>query len=306
MSEENLQAILSQLAGKIKPSVYGPEYIDLSHGLHFSGGEPFLNFDLLCRAVEVAEELKIPSTFVETNGFWASDDNTTREMLHLLKSKGLKGIMISINPFYLEYVPFEKTRRAIEIGYEVFGEAMVPYQLEYYQKFCEWGIEGTLTFEQFLKYETKENFARTAEFFLTGRSAYTIENYLPEFFPRYKAEQLVKQPCSPEFIRPWHNHFDNYCNFMPGYCGGISLGDVRELGTMLKDGIEVQNNSVLYFLMKNEFSGLLNLAEDLGYVQASEGYLSKCHLCADIRKHLSRSGDFPELQPTYFYDAIDA
>jgi len=75
---------------------------------------------------------------------------------------------------------------------------------------------------------------------------------------------------------------------------------------MLNDGIEVQNNSVLFFLIKNDFSGLLNLAGDLGYVQAFEGYLSKCHLCADIRKHLSKVGDFPELQPAYFYEAIDA
>jgi hypothetical protein len=38
------------------------EQIDLSHGLYFTGGEPFLNFDLLVQTVEIAEKSGIPST----------------------------------------------------------------------------------------------------------------------------------------------------------------------------------------------------------------------------------------------------
>ena len=67
ISEEDLESILGQLAPHIEPAPYGPEQMSLSHGLHFSGGEPFLNFELLCRAVEVSREKGIPSTFVETN-----------------------------------------------------------------------------------------------------------------------------------------------------------------------------------------------------------------------------------------------
>lgn len=29
------------------PTVDGPEHVSLNHGLHFTGGEPFLNFNLL-------------------------------------------------------------------------------------------------------------------------------------------------------------------------------------------------------------------------------------------------------------------
>ncbi len=86
-------------------------YMSLNHGLHFSGGEPFLNFKLLLKAVEIAETLKIPSTFVETNCFWCKTDALIRERLQILKDNGLKGILISVNPFYTEYVPFERTDR---------------------------------------------------------------------------------------------------------------------------------------------------------------------------------------------------
>lgn len=89
ISEENLTKILSQLAGKIQASPYGHNSISLNHGLHITGGEPFLNFDLLCKAVEISSGFGIPSLFVETNCFWCIDDETTREKLVLLQDKGL-------------------------------------------------------------------------------------------------------------------------------------------------------------------------------------------------------------------------
>jgi len=77
--------------------------MSLNHGLHFTGGEPFLNFELLLKAVEIAEALRIPSTFVETNCFWCKNDDLTRERLQALKEKGLRGILISVNPFSMSF-----------------------------------------------------------------------------------------------------------------------------------------------------------------------------------------------------------
>ena len=36
-----------QLAKVIEPSPHGRQYMSLNHGLHFTGGEPFLNFHCL-------------------------------------------------------------------------------------------------------------------------------------------------------------------------------------------------------------------------------------------------------------------
>jgi hypothetical protein len=301
MSEEDLGLILNQLAGCIGPSVYGPDYVDLSHGLHYTGGEPFLNYELLLKAAEIGEELGIPSTFVETNCFWAKDDKSTRDKLSQLKDKGLKGVMISINPFYLEYIPFERTLRAAIIGSEIFGPGLIPYQLEYFKKFQQLNIKGTLTLEQYFKIEDRDTFTKNVEFFLSGRSAFRIEEVLPNFFHKYPTELLCQQPCSPDFIRVWHNHFDNYHNFMPGYCGGITLGDVRYLDKMINEGIDVNKNTPLWFLAQGDFYGLIDFACGLGYEKNSGGYLSKCHMCADIRKYLVDAGDFDELSPKEFY-----
>jgi len=141
MTEEMLEQILGQLAGKILPAPHGRETTSLNHGLHFTGGEPFVNFPLLCRAVDLATQLGIPSTFVETNAYWCLDDRSTREKLDILKGKGLRGILISVNPFYLEYVPFERTLRAARLSLEVFGRNTMVYQVPYFQRFLERGYQ---------------------------------------------------------------------------------------------------------------------------------------------------------------------
>ena len=88
ISKDYLYRVLSGLAGRIQPSPYGGNTMDLNYGLHFTGGEPFLNFELLCNAVEMAAELGIPSLFVETNGYWAVSDEITRDKLGILREKG--------------------------------------------------------------------------------------------------------------------------------------------------------------------------------------------------------------------------
>jgi hypothetical protein len=45
---------------------------------------------------------------------------------------------------------------------------------------------------------------------------------------------------------------------------------------------------------------------DLGYLPKARGYVSKCHLCVDIQRHLAFSGDrFAELRPREFYSRLE-
>jgi hypothetical protein len=304
ISEEDLAATLQSLAGRIQPAPGGSVTMGLNHGLHFTGGEPFLDFELLCRAVRMARGLRIPSLFVETNCFWARNDQETREKLETLKECGLVGILISINPFYLEYIPFQRSERAIRIARGVFGPNVMVYQLEYLRLFKQLGIRDRLSIPEFLKLQGGGDFARNAEFFLNGRAPYAMEEF--DLFPKYPAARFFSVPCTPAFLRSWHNHFDNYGNFMPGYCGGLSLGDCRRLDELLEDGIDLEARPVLSYIIADNFEGLLAFAEEQGYRERRSGYLSKCHLCADIRRFLVRVGDYPELQPGEFYDQLEA
>jgi hypothetical protein len=60
----------------------------------------------------------------------------------------------------------------------------------------------------------------------------------------------------------------------------------------------------LGLLIAEDVEGLLRVAQDMGYREAPEGYLSKCDLCLDIRKYLVTQDNFPELQPRAFYEQL--
>ncbi len=304
ISEQDLWTILSQLAGHIAPAPWGPDSLGLSHGLHFTGGEPFLNFELLCRAFEMATELGIPSTFAETNCFWATDDQETGDKLSTLKAKGMKGLMISVNPFFLEYVPFERTERAIRVGLEIFGSNLMVYQLDYFRRFKAWGLKDKMPFEEYLKLERKEDLLRNVEFFVMGRAPFRLQETLRVLIRQRSAEDVSRQPCNPPFLRSWHNHIDNYGNYVPGFCGGISLGDSRQLDQLLREGVDLRQRPVLNFIANDDFDGLLALARQSGFEPSPQGYLSKCHLCLDLRKHLVVQGDYQELAPREMYDHV--
>jgi hypothetical protein len=291
---------LAQLAPSITPSPYGPEGMGLNHGLHFSGGEPFLNFDLLLRAAGIAQELGIPSTFVETNCFWCTDDDSAHEELTALRGAGLRGIMISVNPFYAEHVPFERTERAIRISAEVFGRNVAVYQLEYYWLFREMGLSGKLTAEQALELSRSGSRSPGVELFVMGRATRALRSLCASA----PAERFLREPCLPPVLRPWHNHFDNYGNFMPGYCGGISLGSWFELDELLSKGIDPEHQPVLALLLREDLGGLLAFAQERGYAAREDGYVSRCDLCLDVRAFLVSAGDFPELAPREFYDHL--
>lgn len=305
MTQEDLELILSQLAGKILSAPHGPRTITFNHGLHFTGGEPFLNFDLLCRAAEIAGRLKIPSTFVETNGFWAVDDRTAKEKLKLLKSKGLRGIMISVNPYYLESVPFERTERAVKAGIDVFGGNVLVYQIEYFRRFRDLGITGIMPFEKYLGLEGRESLARNVELLLMGRAPYALRSVLEGLYPAREGASYLDEPCASAFVRSLHNHFDNYGNYVPGFCGGISFGDCRRLDALLREGVDSDRFPVLAFLMDNDFRGLHAFARERGFQERMDGYISKCHLCTDMRRHLALNGDFAELAPKEFYRHLE-
>lgn len=139
--------------------------------------------------------------------------------------------------------------------------------------------------------------------------------------PRWKADWITQTDLEQVLsllsrtIRPspWGeqtmslNHFDNYGNFMPGYCGGISLGHWRDMERLTTEGIDLEAHPVLAFLIAEDIEGLFHFAQDLGYRESPVGYVSKCDLCLDVRRYLVSlpEPDFAELSPKEFYVQLD-
>lgn len=302
LSHNDAERVLAQLSNafeKSYPSRF--ERVGLNVGLHFTGGEPFLNFSLLLDLVKIANRLEIPSTFVETNCFWSIDDETTDEKLKQLKDAGLDGILISVNPFILEYVPFERTRRAIKISKEVFGPNVMVYQESFHRQFEGLDINGNSPFEAYLQRAGARGL-QSVELIPMGRACYQLGH----LFRKHPPDRFFEESCKEELTRPWHIHVDNYCNYMTGYCGGISLGDARDIDSICQ-GIDLDDHPVIARLVS--LKGIEELhrfgVKEFGYRELEEGYISKCHLCVDIRKHVSeQTHEFKELRPSGFYRSL--
>lgn len=295
MSEQDAEKVLSELAGRIKASPYGPQRIGVNSGLHITGGEPFLNFDLLLNVTKTAKRLGIPSTFVETNCFWCKDDNTTGAKMAELKDAGLDGILISVNPYILEEVPFERTERAVRIGYGTFGPNAIVYQAFFYKQFCDLKIKETLGFQEYI--ERAPHNLQFVELLPMGRAVYELGH----LYVGHPARQFFGSSCRTELTREWHVHIDNYCNYMPGFCGGISLGDARDLDRLL-GGIDLSSRPILRALAA-DLRYLYEIAtSDFAYEERKQGYISKCHLCIDMRRHIAlKTSEFQELRPRELY-----
>ncbi|KXA96283.1 hypothetical protein AKJ39_04825 [candidate division MSBL1 archaeon SCGC-AAA259J03] len=159
-------------------------------------------------------------------------------------------------------------------------------------------MEGTVSLERSLDM-WGTGMLESMEMLPRGRFPYR----LGKFYSKHPADRFFEESCEGELRRGWHFHVDNYLNYLPAYCGGISLGDARNLESM-EDGIPLGDRPALDAPTES-LEHLYQLGEKFGYEEERGGYVSKCHLCLDIRRHLVEgTGRFKELRPKEFYSRI--
>lgn len=297
----DLEKIFSQLSDKIIPSPRGVFNVSLNYGLHLTGGEPFLKYDLLLEAVDLAKQYSIPSIFVETNSFWCIDDVETEEKLIELKQAGLNGILISVNPFIVEYIPFERIERCVEKSLKIYNYNTMIYQYEFYKQFEKMCLRNRLNFEEYMRVFGFEGL-RYVELIPMGRACYRLR----ELFYKYPAKTFFEENCGDSLLRDWHTHIDNYGNYITGYCGGLSLGDARKLDSLLEEGVDLDERPILDILINRNLEELYKYAvREFNYKEREEGYISKCDLCLDMRRCIAtQSKDYLELSPLEYYQHL--
>ena len=77
-----------------------------------TGGEPFLDFDLLVDVVDEGRRLGATVTCV-TNAFWAHDEDITKQKLTVLRDAGLTALAVSVSRFHQQFVPLHRAQRAL-------------------------------------------------------------------------------------------------------------------------------------------------------------------------------------------------
>lgn len=276
-------------------------------GIHFAGGEPFIQVELLAYAVSRAVELNVPVDYVETNGFWAWNDEKAEAILKQLKEAGLGRILVSCSPFHMEYTSIDRVRTALRAGRKVFGQNNVLVYTQYFKDQLD-SVEGQRTYalEEYLEAVGRERasleFASEYGLIPNGRAA----SQLAFLYEHHPASYFYGGTCARELASPHHVHIDLYGNYIAGLCAGISLGDGRDLDTLYQ-GADLEKRHVLQKLVQGGVEALSAWArEEYGFQESEDGYIAKCHLCLDIRRHLMGLNEpFIELQPKAFYENLD-
>jgi hypothetical protein len=276
-------------------------------GVHFAGGEPFLRPDRLIRAVKAAASAGLPIDYVETNAFWARHDGETEEILRKLKEAGLSAVLVSVSPFHQEFVPLERADRLIRAATAVFGSGGVRVYSEFFlRQLAEADPGFPIPFEDYLESIGLEQ----ASLDLSDRYGLVPNGRAPlelgVLYARHPASDFADGDCTTELTSPHHGHVDLYGNVITGLCAGLSVGDGRDLGG-LAAGTDLTDRPVLRLLTEGGPAALAAFAaSEFGFREDPEGYIAKCHLCLDVRRHLVRRGaGFPELEPRGFYRMLD-
>jgi len=252
-------------------------------GILLFGGEPFVCYDLLKAGVAMAAQLSY--VYVFTNGSWATDLDTARELLAGLQQEGLDYIMFSVDAFHQTRVPIERVatglRAARELGYgavEIDNRCL--------------GEPGT---DNPSNRRTGEIMARLAELCdlggvkihqgparIVGRAADALSQVAPRSAPTSRCplpDYLGGDLCAPNGIEI---HPGGWVNF----CAGLALGNMeqRPLGEILA-GYDPDAHPIIRVLAEGGPLGLLRLAEEHGYKPDGE-FADGCHLCYEVRDFL--------------------
>lgn len=278
----------------------------LFQGIHFAGGEPFLNFPLLLDAVKMTTSINVELGYIETNAGWCRDEDDVYNKFQALYDAGLRRIFISCSPFHAEKIPLRNTFLAIKVAQGIFGtDNIIIYLAHCFDQIAQFDFDNPVGIEKYIEKFGKE---KAGEMLWTGyglipggRSGY----HLGDLCKKHSVISFKGQNCTFEILYSRHAHFDLYGNYIPYFCGGFSIGSTENLRNFYED-FDLEKLPLCKILVEDGPYGLMEFAKKrFNYQELTSEYVGKCHLCVDVRRHINFCTDeFPELQPRSFYQFI--
>ena len=273
--------------------------------VHLTGGEPFHNLPLLKHAIREANRLGIHH-YVETDAYWCASKEKGVKLFTELKDDGLEQILISCSPFHAETIPPSHTYAAIEAAIEVLGpqgvQVYLPHCIKQLQLFDPTKTTPITEYVETFGLRTAGEMLWDGYYIIpAGRSGYKL-GFLTK---RWPAQHFKGDNCHHEILFAHHSHLDLYGNYISWFCGGLTIGSWRRLPELMEEFRRARYPPLIEILINQGPFGLYEMASlDWGYVEETAGYAGKCHLCVDVRRHLSSTSEWRELDPKAFYANI--
>ena len=270
-----------------------------TESVHIGGGEPFINFPALLELIDALGKYDIAVDYIETNAFWAKDDKVTAERLWELTKRGVTSVMISADPFHIEFVPLERVlnlaRHLERQGFDYFI-----WQERFLRRLMKLDSGRTYTREELEKELGKDYITDTAREYGLGINGRAL-GIASDLYEKQSAEAFLDASPCRQILRPHHCHFDLYGNAVPSGCPGLAAG----MRDYLMENISEEKYPVMARLMKKGVGALYEYACEHGFVPDEDGYPTKCAFCYAMRSFLVKCAPTRDLSPECFYNEID-
>ena len=281
----NVWQSLKKISGDDAPAVSKAE-----PKIHITGGEPFLYWERLVEILECAKKENLgPVDMIETNGYWATDENIIRQRLKILDEMGMHKLKISCDPFHQEYVDIEPVRRLAAVASNLLGKTRVMVRWQKYLPVRQAGLDNPVDMKNLSPRNREQYYINCVKDYpcrFTGRAA----GRLAELFADKSLESIASKNCKSAFLGAKDVHIDPYGNVFSGTCSGIIIANVNQKPLeAVWQQFQPPQNEIINTLFNYGPAGLLKEAEKYGY-KAKKFYAGKCHLCSDVRQFFYKNG----------------
>ncbi len=266
--------------------------------MHIGGGEPFLNFERLVNMLEVMRKYGLSVDYIETNAAWCTDNISDDEILQRLrkiKAVGGNCLLISVDPYHIEFVKLKYPLRLIKLCDEIGLEYFV-WRYEYLRKLINLDHDKVYTRAE-LEQELGKNYifdtANSYGLSYNGRAL----NIAREYEKLKPIEEFLSHGACPSITSTGHFHADYNSYYIPPSCTGI--------GVPIEDLTEITSEKYPVFnaLANGGTKALYNCVKQFGFTAKKQGYASKCDVCFDMRKFLLHKNRTPDIYPEDYYNS---
>jgi len=265
------------------------------YSMHIGGGEPFLKFEALCALLRAMQRYGIGVDYIETNAFWARDDREIEKKLGVLRSLGVDTIMVSIDPFHIEFVPLERPIRLVQ-ALRRAGMDYFIWQDRFLERLLPLDLKTTHTKEELSALLGENYIADTAREYgvkVNGRALAIVRSV----YEAVSAEEILDdEPCSG-MLSGMHCHVDLNEKVIPSGCPGISI----DLDEFLAGRLPKEKYPAAYRLYTGGVRALYDYAREAGFEPDEKGYATKCSLCCAVRAWLNENKPSCDIAPDCFY-----
>ncbi len=262
--------------------------------IHIGGGEPFGNFAHLLDVLRAAREAGLAGIgYVETNGFWATDDKLVIDRLQTLAAYGVQRISLSVDVYHQAFVDPLAVARLARLTPQVLGERSLRVR--------RWrSLKAPVDLRGLGSDELRAAYQSALADFperMTGRAADELAPLLPGRPP----DDFRSMNCSRALLESGHVHVDPQGIVSPGTCAGIIIGRATE-DQPLDLLLSRPRGQICNRLIDGGPLALAAMAAESGYRPRPQGYADKCHLCTDVRHWLvGRGMAADEIGPASLY-----